>query len=77
MGVGYSNSLNTEDEGRNERLHGNVLRVDLTTGEIRKETIPDTVYEHLLSGVGLGAYYLYKHIPAGADPMGPDNILVF
>ena len=22
-----------------------------------------------------GVYYLYKHIPAGADPLGPDNIL--
>ena len=55
---------------------GKVLKVDLTTGEIQKETIPDMVYENLLSGVGLGAYYLYRHIPADADPMGPDNILV-
>ncbi|MCP4575606.1 MAG: aldehyde ferredoxin oxidoreductase [Deltaproteobacteria bacterium] len=54
---------------------GKVLFVNLTTGEITKEDIPDKVYENLLSGVGLGAYFLYKHIPAGADPLGPDNIL--
>lgn len=54
---------------------GRVLRVDLTTGEIKTETITDAVYENFLSGVGLGAYYLYKNIPADADPMGPDNIL--
>ncbi len=56
---------------------GKVLRVDLTSGTTRVETIPDEVYEAVLSGKGLGAWYLYKNIPAGADPMGPDNILGF
>ncbi len=56
---------------------GKVLKVNLTTGGIETEEIPDTVYENFLSGVGLGAYYLYKHIPADADPLGPDNILGF
>lgn len=54
---------------------GKILKVDLTTGDIRQENIPDEVYENFLSGVGLGVYYLHKHIPAGADPMGPENIL--
>lgn len=54
---------------------GKVLKVNLTTGDIETETIPDEVYENFLSGVGLGAYYLYTHIPADADPLGPDNIL--
>ena len=56
---------------------GKVLEVDLTTGEIVEESIPDSVYEGVLSGVGLGAYYLYNNIPADADPLGPDNILGF
>lgn len=54
---------------------GKILVVDLTTGECESQEIDDTVYEHLLSGVGLGAYYLYNNIPAGADPLGPENIL--
>lgn len=54
---------------------GKIMLVDLTTGEIKEESIPDEVYERVLSGVGLGAWYLYQHIPAGADPLGPDNIL--
>ncbi len=54
---------------------GKVLNVNLTTGEIVDESIPDKIYENLLSGMGLGAYYLYNHIPEGADPLGPDNIL--
>jgi aldehyde:ferredoxin oxidoreductase len=56
---------------------GKVLKVDLTTGIIGKEDIPDEIYENFLSGVGLGAYYLFKHIPKDADPLGPDNILGF
>jgi aldehyde:ferredoxin oxidoreductase len=56
---------------------GKVLKVDLTTGAIEKEEIPDEIYENFLSGVGLGAHYLYKHIPADADPLGPDNMLGF
>lgn len=56
---------------------GRILKVDLTTGEIAEEAIPDHVYENVLSGVGLGAYYLYNNIPKGADPLGPDNILGF
>ncbi len=54
---------------------GKILKVNLTTGEITEETVPDRVYESVLSGVGLGAYYLYNNIPADADPLGPENIL--
>ena len=56
---------------------GKILIVNLSTGEIQSEKIPESVYEQVLSGVGLGAYVLYRHIPAGADPLGPDNMLGF
>ena len=56
---------------------GKILNVNLSTGEITAEMVPDAVYERLLTGVGLGAYILYNRIPAGADPLGPDNILGF
>ncbi|MEL7655394.1 MAG: aldehyde ferredoxin oxidoreductase family protein [Bacillota bacterium] len=56
---------------------GKVLLVDLTTGQILEQIIPDEVYKTVLSGLGLGAWYLYNNIPAGADPLGPDNILGF
>ncbi len=56
---------------------GKILNVNLTSGEIHEERIPDSVYQSLLSGVGLGAYVLYTRIPAGADPLGPENILGF
>ena len=56
---------------------GHILEVNLSTGEIAKKTVPAEVYKHVLSGKGLGAWYLYKNIPAGADPLGPENILGF
>ncbi|MBW2599111.1 MAG: aldehyde ferredoxin oxidoreductase family protein [Deltaproteobacteria bacterium] len=56
---------------------GKILMVDLTAGDIKEEIIPDDVYEKYLSGMGLAAYILYNRIPAGADPLGSDNILGF
>ena len=56
---------------------GKILFVNLTSGQIEERIIPDRVYEMLLSGVGLGAYVLYNEIPAGTDPLGPENVLGF
>ncbi len=56
---------------------GKILWVDLTAGTCTPETVPDSVYERFLSGMGLAAYYLYRRIPAGADPLGPENVLAF
>ena len=56
---------------------GKVLIVDLGTKSVTEEEIPDRIYKQYLSGMGLGAYMLYKHIPAGADALGPDNMLGF
>ena len=56
---------------------GKILWVDLGTGEIRRETVEDQVYEEVLSGVGLAARILYSRIPARADPLGPDNVIGF
>lgn len=56
---------------------GKILCVDLTEKSIRTETVPEKVYDALLSGKGLAAWYLYRNIPAGADPLGEDNILAF
>jgi len=56
---------------------GKVLWVDLTHGTWHEETIPDAIYQQYLAGIGLGAWLLYREIPAGADPLGPENILGF
>ncbi|MBO6016988.1 MAG: aldehyde ferredoxin oxidoreductase, partial [Oscillospiraceae bacterium] len=56
---------------------GKILRVDLNAGTAEAVAVPPEVYEAVLAGKGLEAWYLYNNIPAGADPLGPDNILAF
>jgi aldehyde:ferredoxin oxidoreductase len=56
---------------------GKILMADLSTRVIREEIIPNHVYEKYLSGVGLAACIIYDRIPAGADPLGPENIIGF
>ncbi len=56
---------------------GKLLMIDLGKGDWKEEIVEDKIYEQILSGLGLGAWYLYNNIPAGADAMGPDNILGF
>lgn len=54
---------------------GKILVVDLSGGTCTPRSIPDEVYEAVLSGLGLGVWYLNRAIPPGADPLGPDNVL--
>ena len=54
-----------------------VLWVDLSIQTFIEEQVPDSVYREYLSGIGLAAHLLYERIPAGADPLGPENILGF
>lgn len=56
---------------------GRILWVNLTTGSFSAEEVPDAVYRMYLSGLGLAAWVLSRAIPAGADPLGPDNVLGF
>ncbi len=56
---------------------GKILWVDLTNKTSYVEQIPEELYEKVLSGIGLAAVILNRHIPPKADPLGPDNILAF
>jgi aldehyde:ferredoxin oxidoreductase len=56
---------------------GKVAFVDLTSGSITKESLPEKVYRSLIGGAGLGAKILYDRMKAGIDPLGPENMLGF
>jgi len=58
-------------------FNGKILNVNLTKNEIEEEVISEDVYRSLLGGYGLGARLLFDRIPAGADPLGPDNVIGF
>lgn len=56
---------------------GKILHVDLTKGEVTTETPPESFYRRYLGGAGFVSYYLLKEVPKGADPLGPENVLIF
>lgn len=56
---------------------GRILHVDLSTGRIDPEELPESVYRGYLGGYGLGAFVLYRRMPSGADALGKENILGF
>jgi aldehyde:ferredoxin oxidoreductase len=54
-----------------------VAHVDLTTHEVHHEHPGEEFYLKYLGGSALATFYLLRDMPAGADPLGPDNVLVF
>jgi len=56
---------------------GKLLFVDLTEGTIREEELDEELARNFIGGYGIGARILYDMIPAGADALGPDNVLGF
>ncbi len=56
---------------------GKLLRVDLTGEKLTTETISEELIQKYVGGRGLGAHFLYEEVPAGADPLGPENRLIF
>ena len=58
-------------------INKNILRVDLTAGKLRIEAIEEDRYRLLMGGRGIIAHTLLTEVPAGIDPFGPENRLVF
>ena len=54
-----------------------ILHVDLTTRTTRVEALGEEFWRRHLGGRALIAHYLLTEVPVGADPLGPDNVLVF
>jgi aldehyde:ferredoxin oxidoreductase len=53
-----------------------ILHVNLTDHSTRIEEPGDAFFRRYAGGRGIIAHYLLKYVPKGADPLGPDNILV-
>jgi len=54
---------------------GKILNVYLSEGRIVEEPLDEQLCQEYVGGYGMGARLLYERMPAGADPLGPDNIL--
>jgi aldehyde:ferredoxin oxidoreductase len=54
-----------------------VLHVNLSDRTTWIEEPGDAFFRRYGGGRGMIAHYLLKHVPQGADPLGPDNVLIF
>ena len=59
----------------NGAINGKMLNVRLNSGTLEVEQIPEDMYRKHLGGYGIGARLMFDRIPAGADPLGPENVL--
>jgi aldehyde:ferredoxin oxidoreductase len=56
---------------------GRLLDIDLSKGKTGERVIPDDMLEGYLGGRGLGARLLFDMLPAGTEPLSPENVLFF
>ena len=54
---------------------GKLLRVDLTTGEIKEEGIKEAILKKYIGGAGLGCKYIYDEVQPEVTWSDPDNRL--
>jgi len=56
---------------------GKICEIDLSTGNTKFSPFPeDLVWKHL-GGRGFNVQFLHANLPAGVDPLGAENILMF
>lgn len=56
---------------------GKILRVDLNKGEIEKELVPESLARDFIGGRGWAARIMMEEMDFSADPLSPDNVLIF
>jgi aldehyde:ferredoxin oxidoreductase len=56
---------------------GKLLRADLSQRTLRDEPLDEGIARDFVGGSGYGAYIINNEVPGDADPLGPDNKLVF
>jgi len=54
-----------------------ILRVDLSTGDIRSEELLETDAKKFIGGTGLGAKLLYEEVSPGVEWSDPDNCMIW
>ena len=56
---------------------GKILRVDLTKGTSKVTEYSEDIAKRFIGGRGIAVKLLWDELPQGADPLGPENMLIF
>jgi aldehyde:ferredoxin oxidoreductase len=59
-----------------EHIQQDILEIDLSTEKIQQYSNPQ-LFSEWLGGIGVAINLLKKHVPSNADPMGPENSIIF
>jgi len=57
-------------------IHGRVLEIDLTKGDIQTKPLSVSLVADYLGGRGLATRLFYNAVDPECDPLGPDNVFV-
>ncbi len=57
-------------------LAGTTLRINLSTGEVKRQATDEKLFREWYGGRGAIAKVLYDEVPRDADPLGPDNLFI-
>ncbi|MFX1534908.1 MAG: aldehyde ferredoxin oxidoreductase N-terminal domain-containing protein [Promethearchaeota archaeon] len=53
-----------------------ILEINLTTQQIQRYSRPE-LFEKWIGGIGVAINLLNEHVPSNADPLGPENAIIF
>lgn len=56
---------------------GTILKVDLTSGKIKREPLSEEVARNYIGGRGINVRMLYDSVKPGTEPFSSDNVLIF
>lgn len=55
---------------------GNICRIDLSSGEVRKEPLNTEYVKDFIGGYGMNARLAYDFMKPGVDPLSPENTII-
>lgn len=56
---------------------GKILRINLSDQSVKTEDLPESMARSFIGGAGFGIKLLFDEVEKGADPLGPENKLIF
>jgi len=56
---------------------GRIARVNLTRRSVKEENLDTKLAASYIGGKGFGTWFLYNELESDADPLGPENKLIF
>ena len=56
---------------------GTILKINLSTKEVKKEKLDQELAKKYIGGSGMGAKLLFDMVDENTDPLGPENPLIF